>query len=251
MMQTTEKLILKVSPREQTGKKVAVLRGQGLLPAVLYGADEKPTSVAISYIEFVKIYKKAGGSTLVELDLSGKKVNTLVAEIQINPATRRYIHADFKAVKMTEKITATVPLVFVGEAPAVEEQDGTLVKNLDEVEVSCLPGDLPHEIEVDIAGLVDFDASIHVSNIKAPQGVEILDDGEETVALVEPPRSEEELAALEEAPVEEVGAVEVEGEDLSVQAGKAEGEEGEEGVPAEGEKVVPEKPGSKEEAPKE
>ncbi|MEK7447724.1 MAG: 50S ribosomal protein L25, partial [Patescibacteria group bacterium] len=100
------------------------------------------------------------------------------------------------------KITASIPLNFTGDSKAVIDLSGSLITNKSEVEVECLPADLPHEIEVDISVLEDFEAVIHVKDIKVPEGVEIKDDLEETVALVEPPRSEEELAELEE-PVEE------------------------------------------------
>lgn len=208
-MNVKEKLSLKASKRETTGKQVAGLRREGFVPAVMYGADLKPQVLQIEKIEFAKIYKKAGSSVLVELELeNGSAQNTIIQQVDINPKTREYIHADFRAVKMTEKITAHIPLVFVGESPAVEDQDGTLVKNIDEIEVECLPGDLPSEIEVDITALIDFESTIHIKDLKVASGVEILTDPEETVALVEEPRSEEELAALDESPVEDVATVE-------------------------------------------
>lgn len=221
-MNIKEKLSLKVNKREVVGKQVGQLRRQGFVPAVMYGGDAKPENLQVNYKEFARIYKKAGGSILVELEIEGNGTqNTLIQQVDINPKTREYIHADFRAVSMSEKITAHIPLVFVGESPAVEDQDGTLVKNIDEIEIECLPGDLPSEIEIDISVLVDFEASIHLKDIKMPTGVELLSDPEETVASVEEPRSEEELAELDEAPVEDVEAV--------VGAEEKEGEEGAEG----------------------
>ncbi len=219
--------ILTAQPRDLVGKKVKNLRKKGLLPAVVYGHSLKPKALAIPYQEFEKVYQKAGKSTIISLVLpkEGKK-KALIADVQTHPVTRRFLHADFHEVRMTEKITAEVPLKFVGVAPAVKERDGVLVKNMDTVEVSCLPSDLPHEIEVDISSLVDFDSSIHIKDLKVGSRVELTADPEEVVALVEPPRSEEELAALEEVP-EEVKAPEVIAEEEAVE------EEGVEALPKE------------------
>lgn len=103
---------------------------------------------------------------------------------------------------MTEKIVTEIPLKFIGEAPAVVDLDGTLLVNRDNIEVECLPTDLVHEIEVDISSLKTFDDLIKVADLKIPKGLEVLNDPNEVVASVTPPRSEEELAELE-APVEE------------------------------------------------
>jgi len=204
-----EKIILKAHLREIKGKKVKTIRSQGFIPAVVYGHEVKPANLSVKYQDFEKVFKKAGYSTLVDLEIGdGEPRKVLIIDVQKEPVTQRILHIDFHQVKMTEKITAEVPLSFVGEAPAVEQMDGVLVKNMDSLEVSCLPADLPHEIEVDISSLVDFDSEIRVKDLKLPAGVEVGADLEEVVALVTPPRSDEELAALEEAPAEEVEAVE-------------------------------------------
>ena len=211
MNKTTE---LKAEIRKVKGKKVKDLRKNGFLPAVIYGHDIKSLSIKIAYNDFEKIYDEVGGSTLISLIIDDKSHNVLIHEVEVEPMSQKYIHADFYQVKMTEKITAEVPLHFVGESKAVEEQDGVLVKNMDILEVSCLPGDLPHHIEVDISNLEKIDDVIHVADLKIPEGVEALKDKEEVLVTVIPPRTEEELAELEEEvpEEEEVEKVEVEGE---------------------------------------
>lgn len=198
-----EKIKLQAKKRDILGKKVAGLRREGLIPAVLYGKDKDNMSLTVDKKEFDRAYRLSGGSTLVLLEIDDEKAkNVLVKEVSKDPVTGDAIHADFYQVRMSEKITANVPLNFTGDSVAVMDLSGSLITNKSELAVECLPADLPHEIEVDISVLEDFDSVIHIKDIKVPEGVEIKDDPEETVVLVEPPRSEEELAELEE-PVEE------------------------------------------------
>jgi large subunit ribosomal protein L25 len=122
---------------------------------------------------------------------------------------------------MDEKIKTEIPLEFVGESEAVEQLDGSLVTNRDNVEVECLPADLVSEIQVNISELKTFEDSISVKDLAIPQGIEVLTDSEEVIAVVEPPRSEEELAELEESAAEE------EKEAIEQMGAEAEGEEAE------------------------
>jgi len=225
-----EQLTLEAEKRTIKGKKVKSLRKKGILPAVLYGHGVKPLLLQVPYNDFKKAYEKAGSSSLINLVVDRQPYNVLIHEVEIEPLSQNFIHADFYQVKMTEKITAEVPLYFVGESKAVEEQDGVLVKNMDSVEVSCLPKDLPSHIEVDISVLENIDDSIHIKDLKVPEGVEILKDSEETVLTVTPPRTEEELAELEEEVTEEeekeaVEQVEVETEKEETEEKKEETEE--------------------------
>lgn len=205
-----EKIKLQAQKRDLLGKKVASLKREGLVPAVLYGKGKDNISLQIDKKDFDRAFKLSGGSTLILLEIEGEKAkNVLVKDVQKNPVKDEVIHADFYQVRMSEKITAGVPLNFVGDSRAVIDLGGSLITNKSEVEVECLPADLPHEIEVDISVLEEFDSVIHVSDLKVAEGVEIKDDPEESVAFVEPPRSEEELAELEE-PIEEVEMPEAE-----------------------------------------
>ncbi len=222
-----EKIKLKAKKRDILGKQVAVLKRQGLIPVVLYGKGKDNISLTVERKDFERAYKLSGGSTLVLLEIEGDKAkNVLVKDVQRDPVQDKVIHADFYQVKMSEKITATVPLNFIGDAKAVIDLSGSLITNKSELEVECLPADLPHELEVDISVLEDFDSVIHVEDIKVPEGVEVKDDIEEAVAFVEPPRSEEELAELEE-PVEEGEMPEAEqgGEETAEEAKEGENKE--------------------------
>ena len=187
---------------------LAVLRKGGKIPAVVYGNKVEPMSVAVDAIPFQKTLRKAGESTLVDLSIDKKEpVKVLIHDIQYHPVRGDVVHIDFYQVNMKEKITTHIALEFIGEAPAVEQLSGTLVKNMDELEVECLPGDLVHAIEVDISVLNTFDDAILVKDIALPKGLEGQDDPEATVVFVEAPRSEAELEADLAAPVSEQEAI--------------------------------------------
>ncbi|MEK7135055.1 MAG: 50S ribosomal protein L25, partial [Patescibacteria group bacterium] len=160
-----------------------------------------------------------------KLFVGGKAKNVLIHDVSRDPTTEEISHVDFYEVNMEEKITTKVSLVFVGEAPAVSDLSGILVKAKQELEIRALPADLPHQIEVDISQLKTFDDNILVKDIKLPKNVEILENIETSVATVIPPRSEAELEALKGEIEEKVGEVKVEAEE---KAKEREGEEKEE-----------------------
>lgn len=197
-----EKIELKAKNRDLKAK-TKTLRKQGLIPAVLYGHNTENVPLIVNFIEFEKAFKKAGESTLVDLVTEdGKARQVLIHDVQNDVLKAHPIHVDFFAVNMTEKLTATVQLEFVGEADAVKLLGGTLVKVLNEVEVECLPADLPHNIEVNISSLKTFDDTIYAKDLRvASKGeVLILTEPDEVVAMVQRPRDvEAELAT----PVEE------------------------------------------------
>lgn len=186
-----EKLQLKVENRQE-GINLNSLRSSGRMPAVVYGNSIKPMNLSVAQNEFEKVLRVAGESTLVELQMSdGSVKNVLVHDLQRDPVTHTIIHADFLEVDMSQTLTANVPLEFTGEAMAVKALGGTLVKVLNEVEVECLPSDLPHNIEVDISSLQTFEDLIAVKDIQAPAKVKITTEPEEVVAKVQPPRDVE------------------------------------------------------------
>jgi len=237
-----ELIVLPAEKREVLGEKVKYLRAESKIPGILYGHETTPVQLVVSRHNFDKIWRHAGGSTIVKLAIGkGETKNVLIHDVQLDPRTGDYQHVDFYQVKMTEKIKAEVPINFIGESPAVRDFEGILITNKTALEVECLPADLPHDLPVDISVLATFDDVIHVKDIKAPSGVEILAEPEDVIAIVNPPRSEEELAALDEAVEEKVEEVElVEEKEKQTLA------EGEEEATA-GEEVVEAKP---EEAPK-
>ncbi|NUM25273.1 MAG: 50S ribosomal protein L25 [Candidatus Buchananbacteria bacterium] len=196
---TNANLNLKTKTRTAVGKAVAALRKSGKIPAVLYGHGVDPVNLEVDYSQFEKVYRQAGDSTLVDLAVDEKSpVKVLVQDYQLDPTTSRYTHVDFYQVRMDEKLHTDIVLKFVGEAPAIKEHSGILVTALSEVEVECLPADLVHEIEVDLSVLKEIDVPIHISDIKAPAGIKILNHPTDVVALVQPQRVEEEKPAVVE-----------------------------------------------------
>ncbi|MFA5051779.1 MAG: 50S ribosomal protein L25 [Patescibacteria group bacterium] len=206
----TEAIVLKAQARTHVGKQSQAVRRKEQLPAVVYGHGISNTNLSINYRQFEKAYRSAGGSRLIDLQIDDKKpVKVLIQDVQKHPVSDRYIHVDFHQVRMTEKISATITLVFTGEAKAVKEAGGILVKNLTEVKVECLPQDLVSQIDIPLTSLNTFDDMVRVRDIQLPSGIVLKEKEDEVVVSVQPPRSEEELSALEEKPEEKVEDVEV------------------------------------------
>ena len=203
-----EQIAITGTKREVLGKRVKSLRNAGKLPAVLYGHNQTTQGIEISEKDFAKAFKSAGESTLVNLVVDGKSQAVLIHEVQHHYLNGQPIHVDFYAINMAEKIKVKIPLHFLGEAPAVKALGGTLVKNLSEVEVECLPGDLPHSFEIDISNLNTFEDAMRVSDLIVSDKVTIIANPDEVVVTVAPPRSEEEMKALEEKVEEDVTKVE-------------------------------------------
>ncbi len=203
-------LTLAVTGREKVStKEIANKRKEGLIPGVLYSHGKPAVSFWVQYIDFSKMYKVAGQSSVIAIEKEGSKaVNAIVQEVALHPLNGRFTHVDLYQVRMDEKLEAHVPIVFVGESKAVREMGGVFLKTLEEVLVTCLPADLPHEITVDIAKLATFEDHIQVKDIVLPKGVEILGDPETTVALVDAPRTEADMASLDEKVTADVTKVE-------------------------------------------
>lgn len=191
---------LQAEPRHHLGKKAASLRKVGILPAVVYGENVPSQPVAVPSIAFDRVLRSAGESTLLELRVGDKPYTVLIHDVSYDPLTTRPTHADFYAVRMDKALRVTVPVAFVGESPAVKNESGVLVKVAHTLEVEALPSDLPHTLRADLTKLSAFGDRILVKDIPAPKGVKILAPASEVIAIVEAPRSEEEIAALNEAP---------------------------------------------------
>jgi len=204
-----ETLTLQAKTRKLIGRKTYQLRNAGIIPAVVYGVGTEPLNIEVAHNEFARMLKTAGESTIVELAIDGgKSLHVLIQDMQTDPLRDEFTHADFRAVDMNKKIEAEVKLAFVGESPAVKSMGGTLVHPLDEIRVRALPRDLVSHVDVDISKLVTFDDQISVKDLPVPEGVEVLEDADATVALVAAPRSEAELAELDKAVEIDVNAVE-------------------------------------------
>lgn len=229
---TDESLTLGAQKRPLRGKQVKTLRASGQLPVVVYGHETKNTPLLVDAKRFKQLYGQAGSTGLVSLEIAGQgSVKVLIHEVQLAPVRGEILHADLYAPNLKEAVETEVPLKFVGESAAVRELEGSLVTNLTELTVRALPTDLPHELEVDISILKTFDDLIHVRDVKVPAGVTIVDDPDVTIALVNPPRSEEELKA--ELAADTVAAEQAVVAELGAEKKPEEGEAGEEA--AEGE----------------
>ena len=185
--------------RDILGKKVKTLRSKGFLPAVVYGKGEDAESITIKESDFLKLWKSAGESTVVELNIGENKKNVLIHEVDIDPLKDKPIHIDFYVVDMNKKVHVDVALEFTGESEAVKA-GGVLVKVLHSLKVEALPKDLPHSISVDLFLLKTTGDSVTIKDIKIPSGVKILDNPEETIVVAEAPRVEEEAKTVAEAP---------------------------------------------------
>lgn len=199
-------ITLQAEKRTIFGKKVKTLRKQGVIPAAVYGEGVEALSLSIPRKDFEKVYREAGESTVVALTIEGKPLNVLIHDVTHDILRGNPAHIDFYALRMDKKIKMKVPLVFIGESPAVKNEGGVFVKIMQEVEIEALPKDLPHELRADISGMNTLESRIFVKDITIPHGVVIEAGPEDVIAIVETPRSEEEIAALAETPVAEASA---------------------------------------------
>lgn len=190
-------ITLKVSERSERGKKLAKLRQDGVLPAVVYGPKEEAKSIKLDAKEFEKVFKEAGESSVLVLSGVGGDLEVLVQEVSYDTLKGGVEHVDFYAIEKGKEVTVNIPLVFTGEAPAVK-LGGSLTKALHEISVTTKPTNLPHEIVVDVSTLVTFEDQIRVKDLNIPSGVKVDTDPEEMVAaVIETKEEPEETEALD------------------------------------------------------
>ncbi len=214
---------LEAKLRENAGRSLNTLRNSGFVPGVVYGRGVENTNVVVGRNALDKAFKEAGENTLVELEVKGDKTrHVIINDVQQDSIKGLLRHVDFLEVRLDQKITAEVPLVFIGEAPAVKELAGTLVKNIQHVEVEALPQKLPHNLEIDLTSLKTFEDRILVSDIKVDASVKIITESDQLIVSVVPPRSEEELEAIKGEVVEDVSQVEGVVKDEALAEGEAE-----------------------------
>lgn len=209
-------LTLSAKIRKIQGKKVETLREKGILPVVLYGPKIKNENLEVSLKDFEKILNEAGESTLISLEIegSGEKNLVLIHEVKFDPMSGKPTHADFYQPILTDEIQVKIPLIIEGEAPAVKNLGGTLVKNISEIEVRALPQHLPKEIKINVEGLETFEDKVLIKDLQLPEGVRILRSSEEIIARVaQPEKVEEELQKPIEEKVDEVEKIEKEKKD--------------------------------------
>jgi large subunit ribosomal protein L25 len=203
-----ERIELKAANREIKGKKTRTLRHSGITPANLYGHGIDSLPIQIDTKQLKLTLAQTGKTDLISLIIGDSKApkRVLVRDIQRNPLTDEPLHVDFYQVKMTEKLKADIPLVFVGEAPVLKKKNVSLLHLMDTLHVEALPDALPHNLEVDLSVLEETDQAIHVKDVAIDDGVTLLSDPELMVVKVTETRKEameeQEAEAAEEAGAE-------------------------------------------------
>jgi large subunit ribosomal protein L25 len=183
--------------RETGSSSTRRLRAQGKIPGVVYGHGADPIPVAVGAREFqIAMSGEAGLNTLLSLEVDGKNLLTLARDIQHHPFKNVVTHVDFQIVRRDEVISAEIPINLVGEAIEVQHGDGIVDQQLFTLHVKAKPADIPPSVDLDISGLT-IGASLHVSEIAIPAGVELETDLEATVVAGQPPRVQ--VTAEEEA----------------------------------------------------
>ena len=203
-----EKFVFEAKPRLVIGKQVKALRRQGLLPGIIYGHNVEPIAISLDMKTATKVLPTVSTTHLVEVNVDGKPHITLVREKQRHPVTGVLLHIDFQEVSMTEKLRTSVRIELVGESPAVKMMDAIIVSGQEQLDIECLPADLPEKIVVDISGLKTFGNAIYVRDVVLPSGVSVLNNPAEMVVVATAPASDEKLEGTEGAVSPEVEVVE-------------------------------------------
>ena len=198
----------------QKGKS---LRGKGVLPAVIYGRAQESTPISVDAKVFEKLFKTAGESTVLTIKGLGEDTQALIHEVDFDAVSGHPIHADFYAIEKGQKVTVSVPLEFIGTAPAVKDLGGILTKVIHEIEIECEPAELPQHIAVDVSTLATLEDQIKIKDLKFPPSAKLAIDQDEVVAMISVAKEE-----VEEAPA----AVDLSAIEISEERGKKPDAEG-------------------------
>ncbi len=195
-------LLITAEKRTLIGKKVKKLRREGKIPANIFGKGIKSQAISVSLKEFEKVYKLAGETKIIEVVIGEQKLPTLIAGIQKNPVTDQILHVDFHHVDLKKKVSASVPVEFIGESPAEKQGLGTVVKYINEIEIEALPTDIPEKFTVDLSLLEKVGDQLLVSDLSFNKDKISIseEDMQKIIVKVEELREEE---IVEEAPKEE------------------------------------------------
>ena len=190
---------LSASTRDTVGKGAArTLRSAGQIPAVIYGHAREPQALAVQAREVEKLLERVSAeSTVIELNLAGGVARTLIREIQRHPFKKQILHIDFQELVAGEKVSVNVPIVLTGTPEGVRVSGGILSQVMSELTILVDPVNIPRRIEADVTHVV-IGHSLHVSDLKVPEGVEVLDEADATVAVVSAPKVETEPVAATE-----------------------------------------------------
>jgi large subunit ribosomal protein L25 len=204
MASTMDSISLSAHPRSETGRHVHALRREGAVPAVLYGNKVAPVALAINLKDLERTWQRAGRTHLIDLAVDGQRPRkALIKELQIHPRSGRPLHVDFFAVNLREKITSEVPVIVVGESPAVTLKLGQIQQVISTVRVEALPADLPAQLTVDVSELTEVDMSVSLGEIVLPKGVVLVHaEDAEVVVKIAAVRIREEAEAAPEGEAE-------------------------------------------------
>lgn len=188
---------LKAQKRSELGSKRAdALRGNGLIPAELYGHETSNIHLTLAVKDFSEVYRKAGENTIVNIVVDGEKYPSLIYDVMHAPIGGKILSVDFYKVNMKEEIHAAVPLEFVGEAPAVKAFGGILTKAMNEVEIKALPANIPSSITVDLSALTEIGKKIYVKDLAHAGKFKFMVAETNVVASVAEQKKEEEIPAV-------------------------------------------------------
>ncbi len=207
-----DKIQLQATKRKILGKKVSVLRRQGITPVHLFGHGIESVALQSDTTKLQRALARAGKTGLISLkfDKEESPRNVMVREVQTEPLTGETLHVDFYQVRMGEKVSVKVPVVFVGEAPALKSKDNMLVHELNALTVECLPDKIPASVVLDVSALTEAEQALRVKDIKLDEDITVLNDPGVVLARISVRRAEkvEEVVVAEEAVVEAAEAAE-------------------------------------------
>ena len=199
---TTEAIKLELEPRATLGKKVKQLRRQGTIPVHLYGPGLDSRALQCEQARLIRALTRAGGNTPITVTVpaeAGEQL-TFVREIQWDPVRGSILHVDFLVIQASQRMSAQVPIVLVGESPGARESGGTLIQQLRELSVEALPLEIPNEVEIDLGTLTDPSGVIRVGDLHLADNIDVLTDADEVVVRIEVARVEGEAVPGEGAP---------------------------------------------------
>ena len=200
------------------------LRTKGRIPAVFYGPKEKNTPISVSTIDFIKIFKKAGESSVIILKEGNNEHEVLIQDLDVHPITGAPRHADFYVIEKGKKVKVNIPLIFEGVSPAVKDKGAILIKVARDLEIEASPKDLPSDLKVDISSLVEFSSTITAKDIILPAGVSLVSGPDEIIASVSEAKEEiDEVKPIDMSTieVEKKGKIEKEGEEATADSSES------------------------------
>lgn len=213
-----EKTILKVGKRDVLGKKLRKMRKHGQMPANVYGANFKSTSITAQLKDFLKVYRTAKETGVVYLQLDGKDIPTLITHIQKHPVSGLYLHVDFRAIDLKQKVEASVPIVTVNQSTAVSQKGGVLLTTVDHLMVEALPEEIPQHIEIDLARLIEIGAELKVKDLATSTSYVVKEDPEKLILSVIAHKEESVTPETETAAPEVLTEKKEEGEEAGQQS---------------------------------